>query len=46
VRHPDGSSREPETITIDFESGVPVALNGQRKTALEMVKEFSSRDDD
>src|SRR4029077_11305190 len=26
-----------ETITIHFESGIPVSLNGQKKTALKMV---------
>ena len=39
---PMAAPDKPETITIDFESGVPVALNGQRKTALEMVKELNT----
>jgi argininosuccinate synthase len=39
---PMAAPDKPETITIDFESGVPVSLNGQRKTALEMVKELNT----
>lgn len=31
-----------ETITIDFERGIPVRLNGQTKTALEMVKTLNT----
>src|SRR4249920_2635057 len=31
----------PESISIGFESGVPVRLNGQRKSALEMVSELN-----
>ena len=39
---PDEAARQSKTITIDFESGVPVSLNGQRKTALEMVKQLNT----
>jgi argininosuccinate synthase len=39
---PMAAPDKPETITIDFESGVPVRLNGQTKTALEMVKELNT----
>jgi argininosuccinate synthase len=39
---PMAAPDQPETITIDFESGVPVRLNGQRKSALEMVKELNT----
>jgi argininosuccinate synthase len=31
-----------ETITIGFKAGVPVALNGQQKSALAMVKELNT----
>ena len=31
-----------EAITIGFESGVPVSLNGERKTALQMVNELNT----
>ena len=39
---PMAAPDKPETITIDFEFGVPVALNGQRQTALEMVQELNT----
>ncbi|MBM3971598.1 MAG: argininosuccinate synthase [Planctomycetes bacterium] len=39
---PMAAPDKPETITIDFESGVPVALNGQKKSALAMVKELNT----
>jgi argininosuccinate synthase len=31
-----------ETVTIGFESGVPVSLNGQRRSALQMVKDLNA----
>ena len=30
-----------ESVTIGFESGVPVTLNGKRRTAFEMVDELN-----
>ena len=39
---PMAAPDKPETITIHFESGVPVSLNGQKKSALEMVKELNT----
>ncbi|HLQ46455.1 MAG TPA: argininosuccinate synthase, partial [Planctomycetaceae bacterium] len=39
---PMAAPDKPETLTIHFESGVPVLLNGQKKSALEMVKELNT----
>ncbi len=39
---PMAAPDKPETITIHFDSGVPVWLNGQKKSALEMVKELNT----
>ena len=39
---PMAAPDKPETLTIHFESGVPVSLNGQKKSALEMVKELNT----
>lgn len=38
---PQEAPDQAETITIGFESGVPVMLNGQKKTALQMVTELN-----
>ncbi|VAX42268.1 Argininosuccinate synthase [hydrothermal vent metagenome] len=38
---PQEAPDQPETITIGFESGVPVLLNGQKKSALQMVTELN-----
>ncbi len=38
---PQEAPDKPETITIGFESGVPVMLNGQKKSALQMVTELN-----
>jgi argininosuccinate synthase len=38
---PQEAPDEIETVTLGFESGVPVILNGQKKTALEMVTELN-----
>ena len=39
---PQQAQDKTEELTIGFESGVPVSLNGQKKTALEMVKELNT----
>ncbi len=39
---PQQAPDKAEKLTLGFESGVPVSLNGQRKTALEMVKELNT----
>jgi argininosuccinate synthase len=31
-----------ETVTVGFESGVPISLNGQRRSALQMVKDLNA----
>ncbi|GAB4155040.1 MAG: argininosuccinate synthase [Planctomycetaceae bacterium] len=38
---PQEAPDEVETITVGFESGVPVSLNGQKRSALEMVSELN-----
>ena len=38
---PQEAPDQPETITIGFESGVPVMLNGEKKSALQMVTELN-----
>ncbi len=38
---PQKAPDQSETITLDFESGVPVKLNGKKLSALEMVKELN-----
>jgi argininosuccinate synthase len=35
---PQDAPDKPEQVAVGFESGVPVSLNGQRKSALEMVQ--------
>jgi argininosuccinate synthase len=39
---PQDASDQPEQVTVGFESGVPVSLNGQKKSALEMVQELNA----
>ena len=39
---PQQAPDKTEELTIGFESGVPVSLNGQKKSALEMVKELNT----
>lgn len=39
---PQQAPDKVEQITIDFEAGVPIALNGKKRTALEMVKELNT----
>lgn len=38
---PQQAPDKPEQVTIAFESGVPVAVNGQRLSAAELVKELN-----
>jgi argininosuccinate synthase len=39
---PQQAPDQVETVTISFESGVPIALNGRRHTPLEMVTELNA----
>ncbi len=39
---PQKAPDKSETLTLDFESGVPVKLNGKKLSALEMVKELNT----
>jgi argininosuccinate synthase len=39
---PQKAPDKAEEVRIHFESGVPVSLNGQKKTALEMVQELNT----
>lgn len=39
---PQKAPDKPETIELEFESGVPVRLNGQRRSAIEMVRELNA----
>ena len=39
---PQAAPDKAERITVGFESGVPVALNGRRRSALEMVRELNA----
>jgi len=39
---PQKAPDKVENVTIGFESGIPVTLNGKRKTALEMVTELNT----
>jgi len=38
---PQSAPDQPETVTIGFESGVPVAVNGQRQSAYGVVRELN-----
>ena len=38
---PQAAPDQPEEVTIDFESGVPVSLNGKKLSALEMVESLN-----
>src|SRR5690606_33185600 len=39
---PQAAPDKLEAVRIGFEEGVPITLNGQRKTALEMVRELNT----
>jgi argininosuccinate synthase len=39
---PRNAPNEPEELTLSFESGVPVSLNGRRRSPLEMVLELNA----
>lgn len=39
---PQAAPDKVETVRIGFEEGIPVTLNGERKTALEMVRELNT----
>jgi argininosuccinate synthase len=38
VTRPEEAPDEPETVTVDFETGVPVALNGERLGLVELLE--------
>jgi len=38
VTRPEEAPEEPETITVEFEQGVPVALNGERLELVELLE--------
>ncbi|QDS86700.1 Argininosuccinate synthase [Rosistilla ulvae] len=38
---PQAAPDNPEEVTIDFEAGVPIALNGKKVSALEMVESLN-----
>jgi argininosuccinate synthase len=38
VTRPEEAPDEPETVTVDFEQGVPVALNGERLGLVELLE--------
>ena len=38
---PEKAPDQPTYLTLDFEKGVPVALDGQKKTALEIITELN-----
>lgn len=38
---PQAAPDQPEEVTIDFESGVPVSLNGKKLSALDMVESLN-----
>ncbi len=39
---PQEAPEKPEEVTIDFEAGVPVAVNGQKCSALEIVQQLNT----
>jgi argininosuccinate synthase len=40
---PTEAPAEPETIRLEFQQGVPVGLNGQRMSGVELVQELNQR---
>ncbi len=38
VTRPEEAPDEPETVTVEFEAGVPVALNGERLAPVELLE--------
>jgi argininosuccinate synthase len=38
VTRPEEAPEEPETVTVEFEAGVPVALDGERLGAVELLE--------
>jgi len=42
TKSPEMAPDKAETVTIDFESGIPVALNGQKMNALTIVQEINA----
>jgi argininosuccinate synthase len=41
--NPADGPDEPETIALEFEEGVPVGLNGQRVSGVELVQDLNAR---
>ena len=39
---PQEAPETPEKVTVGFESGVPVSINGETKSALDMVEELNT----
>ena len=39
---PEDAPDKPEEITIDFEAGIPVAINGVKKNSVELVTELNT----
>lgn len=39
---PQEAPDKTESVTIEFESGVPISLNGENRTALQMVEELNA----
>lgn len=42
TKSPEDAPDTPETVTIDFQSGVPVALNGKKMEPLALVQEINA----
>jgi argininosuccinate synthase len=42
VTRPEAAPDEPETVTVSFEAGVPVALNGERLEPAELLERAAS----
>src|SRR6266581_4924822 len=38
---PENAPAEPEYLTIEFDSGIPVAINGKRPTPVEVIKQLN-----
>jgi argininosuccinate synthase len=38
---PENAPAEPEYLTIEFDSGIPVAINGKRPNPVEMIKQLN-----
>ena len=43
TRHVEKTPKKPAYVTIDFKAGVPVALNGKKKTFLQIIEALNIR---